>query len=70
MYVSVNYRVGPLGFPQGGEAAARGVLNLGLKDQLVGLQWVKENIATFGGDASKVRFRFDAVLIQWMEGVR
>ncbi|KAI0787601.1 extracellular triacylglycerol lipase precursor [Fomes fomentarius] len=54
VYVSLNYRVGPFGFPQGTEADDRGALNLGLKDQLTALQWVKKNIGAFGGDPSKV----------------
>ncbi|KAJ7172944.1 Alpha/Beta hydrolase protein [Mycena crocata] len=54
IYVSFNYRLGPLGFPQGPEAAARGVLNLGLRDQVLALQWVQQNIGAFGGDPAKV----------------
>lgn len=54
IYVNLNYRVGPFGFPQGAEAMARGALNLGLKDQLAALSWVKQNIAAFGGDPDKV----------------
>ena len=54
VYVSINYRVGPFGFPQGYEATARGALNLGLKDQLAGLEWIHDNIAAFGGDPLKV----------------
>ncbi|KAI0742346.1 esterase 1 [Daedaleopsis nitida] len=54
VYVSMNYRVGPFGFPQGSEADRRGALNLGLKDQLVALQWVQKHIRTFGGDPTKV----------------
>jgi carboxylesterase type B len=55
MFVSFNYRLGPLGFPLGPEAVARGVLNLGLHDQRIALQWVQNNIASFGGDPFKVR---------------
>jgi carboxylesterase type B len=54
IYVNFNYRVGPLGFPQGDEAAHRGGLNLGLKDQLGALEWIQANIGAFGGDKSKV----------------
>jgi hypothetical protein len=54
LFVSFNYRIGPLGFPQGPEVAKRGALNLGLHDQWVALQWVKNNVALFGGDPCKV----------------
>jgi carboxylesterase type B len=54
LYVSINYRLGPLGFPQGPEAVERAVLNLGLYDQWTALQWVQKNIAPFGGDPRKV----------------
>ncbi|KAJ7231980.1 extracellular triacylglycerol lipase precursor [Mycena rebaudengoi] len=54
IYVSFNYRLGPLGFPQGPEAVKRGVLNLGLRDQILALEWVQKNIAAFGGDPAKV----------------
>ena len=50
----MNYRLGPLGWPQGAEAAERGLLNLGLKDQLAALEWVQKNIRAFGGDPKKV----------------
>ncbi|CAK5266221.1 unnamed protein product [Mycena citricolor] len=54
IYVNFNYRLGPLGWPQGQEAMDIGVVNLGLKDQLAALEWVQENIAKFGGDKRKV----------------
>ena len=54
LFVSINYRLGPLGFPLGPKAVERGALNLGLHDQRVALQWVQENIASFGGDPCKV----------------
>ncbi|KAJ7436854.1 extracellular triacylglycerol lipase precursor [Mycena latifolia] len=54
IYVNFNYRLGPLGFPQGQEADNRGALNLALKDQLAALEWVQLHIGTFGGDKDKV----------------
>ena len=54
IFVSMNYRVGPLGFPQGPEAVQRGALNLGLHDQWAALEWVQNNIPSFGGDPRKV----------------
>jgi acetylcholinesterase len=50
----MNYRLGPLGFPQGREATRKKALNLGLQDQLAGLQWIQDNIEAFGGDKDKV----------------
>ncbi|KAF7325892.1 Carboxylic ester hydrolase [Mycena kentingensis (nom. inval.)] len=52
--VSINYRLGPVGFAIGGDATRHGALNLGLKDQLVALEWVHAYIAYFGGDPDKV----------------
>jgi len=54
IYVNFNYRLGPLGFPQGNEAADRSALNLALHDQLTALRWVHKNIEFFGGDNTKV----------------
>ena len=50
--VTVNYRLGALGFlyTPGGEAQG----NYGVQDQLLALQWVQRNIAAFGGDPTKV----------------
>lgn len=56
--VSVNYRVGPLGFlahPQLSAESPHGVSgNYGLLDMIAGLQWIQENIAAFGGDPDQV----------------
>ncbi|KAJ3510827.1 hypothetical protein NMY22_g15853 [Coprinellus aureogranulatus] len=54
IFVNFNYRLGPLGFPQGQEADNQRALNLGLHDQTAALEWVNENIHLFGGDSSKV----------------
>ncbi|KAK0194625.1 Alpha/Beta hydrolase protein [Armillaria mellea] len=50
IYVNFNYRPGPLGFPQGTEAASQCILNLAIRDQLAALEWVQRNIGAFGGD--------------------
>lgn len=52
--VSFNYRIGALGFLPSSLTAKEGVLNLGLKDQIVLFEWVRENISAFGGDPENV----------------
>jgi carboxylesterase type B len=54
IFVAVNYRVGGFGFLPGKEILADGAANLGLLDQRLGLKWVADNIAAFGGDPDKV----------------
>ena len=54
--VTINYRLGPLGFaclPQlKEEAGCTG--NYGLYDQLAAMEWVRRNIASFGGNPDNV----------------
>jgi len=53
--VTVNYRLGALGYlAHAGLATAESSGNYGLLDQRAALTWVKNNIATFGGDAANV----------------
>ncbi len=56
--VSIAYRVGQLGFLAHPELSAENPDkvsgNYGILDQIAGLQWVKDNIAAFGGDPDKV----------------
>lgn len=54
VFVAGNYRVGPYGFSQGREAAKFNASNLGLLDQLEVVNWVKTNIASFGGNPDHV----------------
>lgn len=49
--VSINYRLGPLGF-LAHPALSSG--NLGIHDQLAALHWVQREIAGFGGDPASV----------------
>ena len=48
--VSINYRLGPLGFLYIPGVTA----NVGLLDQIAALKWVKDNIEAFGGDSENV----------------
>ncbi|QFR01085.1 carboxylesterase family protein [Streptomyces phaeolivaceus] len=48
--VSVNYRLGVEGYGLFPDAPP----NLGLRDQLAALEWVRESIAAFGGDPDRV----------------
>jgi carboxylesterase type B len=48
--VTINYRIGAEGFLYLGEGNA----NRGLLDQSAALEWVRENIAAFGGDPDNV----------------
>ncbi|KAF9890629.1 hypothetical protein FE257_005760 [Aspergillus nanangensis] len=50
--VSINYRLGPLGFMALNSAGIYG--NQGIQDILLGLKWVQDSIAAFGGDPKKV----------------
>lgn len=54
--VTINYRLGPLGFAAFEELAqdSGGGANFGLQDIVAALRWVHENIHAFGGDATQV----------------
>jgi len=55
--VTINYRLGVFGFLASSDLAREGngtAGNYGLLDMVAVLQWVKENIKKFGGDASNV----------------
>ncbi|KAK6180132.1 hypothetical protein SNE40_012337 [Patella caerulea] len=50
--VSINYRLGPLGFLNTGDADVD--TNNGLRDQHLAIKWVKDNIESFGGDPTSI----------------
>jgi para-nitrobenzyl esterase len=56
--VTINYRLGALGWLAHPELSAESPLgisgNYGLLDQVQALRWVKDNIAAFGGDPANV----------------
>ncbi len=56
--VTINYRLGPLGYLAHPELTAESEHNssgnYGLLDQIAALQWVQRNIASFGGDPNRV----------------
>src|SRR5262249_23730573 len=58
VFVSINYRLGPLGWlalPELSAESPHGVSgNYGLLDQIEALQWVQKNIGAFGGDPHNV----------------
>ena len=57
VFVSVNHRLGPMGFTNlaavgGDKYAASG--NVGMLDLVAALEWVRDNIASFGGDPGNI----------------
>lgn len=57
VFVSINHRLGPLGFTNlagagGDKFAVSG--NVGMLDCVAALEWVRDNIASFGGDPGNV----------------
>jgi para-nitrobenzyl esterase len=57
IYVSVNYRLGALGCLDLSTLSTADVAidsNLFLRDLILALRWVKDNVAAFGGDPAKV----------------
>jgi para-nitrobenzyl esterase len=56
--VTINYRIGPLGYLAHPELTAESSQhssgNYGTLDQIAALKWVQRNIAAFGGDSSHV----------------
>jgi para-nitrobenzyl esterase len=58
VFISIAYRLGPLGFlahpDLTAESANKASGNYGLLDQIAALEWIRRNIAAFGGDPRNV----------------
>lgn len=54
VFVAINYRLGFFGFATGPAMVAAGQTNAGLRDQRAALEWVRDHIASFGGDPGRV----------------
>lgn len=52
--VTINYRLGPVGFLSLDDPDVNVPGNAGLKDQTFALKWVKQNIANFGGNPNNI----------------
>ncbi|THC97527.1 hypothetical protein EYZ11_003007 [Aspergillus tanneri] len=52
--VTLNYRLSAWGFLSSSQVTGSGNTNLGLRDQRLALQWIRENIQAFGGNPDKV----------------
>ncbi|EFR04877.1 hypothetical protein MGYG_09179 [Nannizzia gypsea CBS 118893] len=54
IHVAMNYRLGVFGFAQTTTLRSEGSENAALRDQRLALEWVRDNIAAFGGDPKRV----------------
>ena len=67
--VAINYRLSAMGWLFSIEVQSQGVTNIGLRDQWKALEWIKENIAGFGGDPDNVTIWGEsagAISIGWL----
>lgn len=56
VFVSINHRLGPMGYAHFGAAGSKFSAsgNVGMLDCVAALEWVRDNIANFGGDPGNV----------------
>ena len=59
--VTIQYRLGPLGFLTTADSEAPG--NYGLQDQILALQWIQQHIHKFGGDKDQVGKIISSILM-------
>ena len=54
IHVAMNYRLGFFGFANSDSLKEEGSMNAGLRDQRAAIEWVRTNIAAFGGDPERI----------------
>lgn len=54
MHVAMNYRLGFFGFANSDSLKQEGSMNAALRDQRAAIEWVRDNIAAFGGDPERI----------------
>jgi carboxylesterase type B len=54
IHVAINYRLGFFGFAKSGALRQERSENAGLRDQRAAIEWVRDNIAYFGGDGGRI----------------
>ncbi|KAJ7601598.1 lipase [Mycena polygramma] len=54
VFVAINYHLGFFGFATGEAMVKAKQTNAGLRDQRVALEWIRDNIESFGGDPRRV----------------
>ena len=62
VFASYNYRLSLFGYPHAAEIAEAGeTQNFGLLDTRAAVEWVRDNIAKFGGDPTKITLGGESV---------
>lgn len=54
IYVAINYRLTIFGFARLPILKSQKSINVGMRDQRAAFEWIKSNIASFGGDPSRI----------------